>query len=360
MADNVSYGIGQYRSSNNYNYIVLPGDYDETNEELKAQSHATTDKYQEIKFRLPHYRGQPFIQYGRAFYARLTVPQNPEYTSILNLKLCPQNSKKEIDTTRFQQIKRLVVPPTPEKDSYFSTIILYEVPRAEDNTIEVTTENRYQSTGDKIGSVKVQLWETDADKNPSQSGRIGLEIIDINDNRSENYYYYIDNKKIPIENKSIHTIIQDWKLNDNTNSTITFDFIFSPKYNLTEGYSYLLIELDRTDAVQQTIQYIENNETYYGTKLNPESITLELYAISNLLEGGSTGTSQIQSGSNSLTHIAVWGHPEQLLAINGEEIRIGQSGFYELDDFTINQLGVVVTNNNKDRFTIDYEYRINN
>lgn len=333
MADNVSYGIGQYRSSNNYNYIVLPGDYDETDEELKAQSYATTDKYQEIKFRLPHYRGQPFIQYGRAFYVRLTVPQNSEYTSILNLKLCPQNSKKEIDTTRFQQIKRLVVPPTPEKDSDFSTIILYEIDK----------------------NVRVQLA---CDEEERASNKVYIK---------DNKVFYCSNASLEqnedtdiTNTSSIHTLIQDWKLKNKVSSTITFDFIFSPKYNLTEGYSYLLLEMDRTDAFQQSIQYIENGNTYHGIKLDPSSVKLELYAISNLLEGGGTGTSQIQSGSNSLTHIAVWGHPGQLLAINGEEIRIGQNGFYELDDFTINQLGVVVMDKNSDKFTIDYEYRINN
>jgi hypothetical protein len=64
------------------------------------------------------------------------------------------------------------------------------------------------------------------------------------------------------------------------------------------------------------------------------------------------------TGVNALTHIGVWGHPEQILAINGEEIRIGQSGFYELNDFTITQLGVIVNDPIKDRFTIDYEYKL--
>jgi hypothetical protein len=47
-----------------------------------------------------------------------------------------------------------------------------------------------------------------------------------------------------------------------------------------------------------------------------------------------------------------------LLAINGEEIKIGQSNFYELDDFTITSLGVVAKDS-YDRFTIDYQYQVN-
>lgn len=47
-----------------------------------------------------------------------------------------------------------------------------------------------------------------------------------------------------------------------------------------------------------------------------------------------------------------------MLAINGEEIKIGQTNFYELNDFTIKSLGVVAKDVN-DRFTIDYQYALN-
>jgi len=46
-----------------------------------------------------------------------------------------------------------------------------------------------------------------------------------------------------------------------------------------------------------------------------------------------------------------------MLAINGEHIQIGQSGFYELDDYHIDSLGVVAKDNN-DKFVIDYQYKI--
>lgn len=44
------------------------------------------------------------------------------------------------------------------------------------------------------------------------------------------------------------------------------------------------------------------------------------------------------------------------LAINGEQIQIGKNGFYELDDFNITNLGIVVKDENIDRFSIDYEF----
>jgi hypothetical protein len=44
------------------------------------------------------------------------------------------------------------------------------------------------------------------------------------------------------------------------------------------------------------------------------------------------------------------------LAINGEQIQIGKNGLYELDDFNITNLGVVVKDYDIDKFSIDYEF----
>ena len=78
------------------------------------------------------------------------------------------------------------------------------------------------------------------------------------------------------------------------------------------------------------------------------------------MERNALGQSQIQSSTGQLTHIGIWGHPEQAFTINGEEIKIGQSGFYELNDYIINNIGVIVTDKQVDRFTIDYEYKVVN
>ena len=44
-----------------------------------------------------------------------------------------------------------------------------------------------------------------------------------------------------------------------------------------------------------------------------------------------------------------------MMAINGEEIQIGSSGYYELNDFEVNDLRVVA-DGVKDTFTLDYQY----
>ena len=44
-----------------------------------------------------------------------------------------------------------------------------------------------------------------------------------------------------------------------------------------------------------------------------------------------------------------------MMAINGEEIKIGPSGFYELSEVPVSSLGVVARDFN-DSFTVDYEF----
>jgi hypothetical protein len=43
--------------------------------------------------------------------------------------------------------------------------------------------------------------------------------------------------------------------------------------------------------------------------------------------------------------------------INGEELRIPQSGYFELNDFNITTFGIAADDTNP--FTLDYQYKIN-
>jgi hypothetical protein len=44
-----------------------------------------------------------------------------------------------------------------------------------------------------------------------------------------------------------------------------------------------------------------------------------------------------------------------MMAINGEEVQIGSSGYYELNEFNVNSL-CVVADGPKDTFVLDYQY----
>jgi len=341
MANTTSYGIGQYRSENLQNKAIkyINNLY---NDEPTITYYETN--YRDIQIELPLLNGKnPLIVAGETYYVRLTVPQNHQYSTVLNLKLCPQKNGR-IDTSRYQHIQQLIIPPTKADDDDMSHVILYNVPAG---------------TGPSGITEKAQVMDKYHDSRLDQSNlTITYNNGELYYTAIENvlgYYYRWNNKWYQVVNKSEYYLLQGWKVaGDSHTTTITFDFVFSPKYDLMDGYSYLLLETDRSDSYQDSIQYIndKNNGTLYGTYLDKSQIQFELYSVTNLIKN------HIQAGTSLLSHIAVQGHPQQLLAINGEEIKIGQSGFYELTDFTISSIGVVVRDYDKDRFIIDYEYRI--
>ena len=95
------------------------------------------------------------------------------------------------------------------------------------------------------------------------------------------------------------------------------------------------------------IQHTTQNGTEYGRILDIDKTVCELYKVNNLVNS-------MNSNAN-LDRIGVWGHSGLMMAINGEEIKIGPSGFYELAEVPVSSLGVVARDFN-DSFTVDYEF----
>ena len=348
MARTVSYGMGQYRFTKNYNYItsLLEATGSDNSGNISYYKKDVNEThYKDILIKLPTVstNNTPIVQYGQTYFLKLSVPQNRQYNVTLNLKLCPADSDNNPILTRFQQIARLEIPPTPDEDDVYSEVLLHEIPEGISNA----------------GSIAVSLIDADHDKDVT-SGFKQNEVYKREVNKTIEYHYYIDSDNwVKIKNFNAAKLIRSWEVADGTESVITYKIAFSPKYNLTEGYRYLFIETDRDNLWSNEIQHVDEvGDLYNGTYLTKESISVSLYSVNNLLAGGSAGTSQIKSGTNTLNHIAVWGHPEQIITINGEEIKIGQSGFYEIKDYDITSLGMVVENPETDRFTIDYEYKV--
>lgn len=355
MARTISYGMGQYRFTKNYNYITellnANGETDRNIISYYATGETGRGQYRDILVTLPMATassGQtqaPVVQYGQTYFLKLSVPQNRQYTVTLNLKLCPANTDGDPVITRFQQIGRLEIPPTPDDDNIYSEVILYQNPIDESTAVALIDE------------------EHDESETASSVHKAG-EVYKNKNNGKIEYWYYTSNEEYSqIINFNSTKLIRSWEITEGKDSIVTYKLAFSPKYNLTEGYKYLLIETDRNNLWSSEIQYIpsedgEAENVYNGTYLNKKSVLVSLYSVNNLLAGGSAGTSQIKSGTNTLNHIGVWGHPEQIMTINGEEIKIGPSGFYEIKDYDITSLGMVVEDPDVDRFTIDYEYKV--
>ena len=155
MARTISYGMGQYRFTKNYNYITellnANGETDRSIISYYATGETGRGQYRDILVTLPTATassGQtqaPVVQYGQTYFLKLSVPQNRQYTVTLNLKLCPANTDGDPVVTRFQQIGRLEIPPTPDDDNIYSEVVLYQNPIDESTAVALIDEEHDES-----------------------------------------------------------------------------------------------------------------------------------------------------------------------------------------------------------------------
>ena len=130
----------------------------------------------------------------------------------------------------------------------------------------------------------------------------------------------------------------------------TFELIFNPN----STYNQIVFELERlADDF-----YLSNGDGKSGRIMNVNILSFE--RITNVITGY---LSQHYSGLTSLKKIGIQGPPGMMFVIDGEEIKIGRSGIYELynDNINITYIGFIVKNSSftqdgKDYFIMDFKY----
>lgn len=118
---------------------------------------------------------------------------------------------------------------------------------------------------------------------------------------------------------------------DFSNEEQAFSFILSPKIEADFKFNCILFEILRNEA-----------DELVPRQYSAEDFSLTMQEIKTIEFEGNP------------TNLGVWGHPDMLMSINGEEIRVGSSGYYELRDFEVTSFGVA---ENSVTFTIDYQYK---
>ena len=125
-----------------------------------------------------------------------------------------------------------------------------------------------------------------------------------------------------------------------------FEVIISPNKN----YNKILWDLQR---ISDDYQKAPDQGVSSGRLMNVTDIVLANIknVVDNILaSSGASGT------TTYLTKIGIQGPPSLLMCINGEQIRIGRSGIYEInnENITISFVGFIP--NQLDYFIMDFEY----
>lgn len=125
-----------------------------------------------------------------------------------------------------------------------------------------------------------------------------------------------------------------------TTEKVSFEQIIMPD----DSYSQVVFELQRTGNDYMTI----NEDESHGRKLNMEVNTFS--TLVNIIP---------LTGAQSLYKVGIQGQPGLLMCINGEAIRIGRTGIYEILNNSVKVTSicfVVSSNDADDYFVMDYQY----
>lgn len=132
--------------------------------------------------------------------------------------------------------------------------------------------------------------------------------------------------------------------------TVTFELIFTPN----ASYNQIVFELKRTVSDFSMV-----NEKGTSGRLMKINI-LQFDRVNNVI---SNYLAKTYPGMVSLKKIGIQGPPGLLFCIDGEEIRIGRSGIYELynENIAISYIGFIIkdslfTQDGKDFFIMDFKY----
>ena len=307
----MGFEIGQWRYSGAgcMNRLNATASYKAT--AMSTSAEEDTSSFQDIKIQMD---GGNFIK-GRDYYLKMMIPQDMNYAMSFDISIV-QDSGNVNDT--FQFIRNVTI----EKGGSSSTayrVVLYEK---------------------SDGEVAAMIPEPYIEGNPNEKDIIYY------DETTDRYYLGLGGTKYkPADKYNDLFVIASWA-EELGEFYGVFEITFRP---VDDNFAYIYLQMIRT-AQDYNIQRLKDDGTMeFGRKVDLESMKYELYAVNDLLPQ--------MTSTGRLSRIGVWGRPGLIMVINGEEIHIGPSGFYEEDLLPIETFGVVAPDNDYSSFfTVDYEF----
>ncbi len=232
--------------------------------------------------------------------------------------------------------------------------------------------DRYKITKQgKIESVKSHFKSSNGEADDSfvcENKGLLLEGSNVLDNQTSYYLKFTVYKKTSgeqsfdlilknsdVSNKETQTIesfVAAKLVEEEKNNKVTFEVIISPN----STYNQIVFDLDRTSIDLKEAN--QEKEDVVGRVMNIE--VNDFYAIHNIIEDLSSNLNY--SDLEELAKIGVQGPPGLIMCINREQIRIGRTGIYELNNgMKIQSIGFVLKKSDfyldgTDYFIMDFQY----
>lgn len=309
--------IGQYRFKGAGTCVAaVPSEKSYTSTTSMGVDESTTSSFQDVMVVTSQ-----SLEQNQDYYLYVKIPQDMNYDMTFNIKLVrPQTAGS--DEKVYQFLKNITIPKGGTGNNVYN-VVLYGI-------------GEYDETGKEL--VRAMIPE------PYVAGATNIKSYLYRDANTGNYYLGNGNNTYtPTTHVNDISVAASWIHETGVNYGYA-EMVFRP----VEGaFSQIVLEMVRT-AEDYNIQQDVDNETVYGRRVTLSDFDYTLYKLSNLVD-------EINP-DGSLNRIGVWSHSGLLMAVNGEEIRVGPSGLYELDDIIpINSLGIVAEDYT-DNFSVDYTF----
>lgn len=308
--------IGQYRYSGSgcVRPITVTSGYRDVNMNNADSSATTSTSFKDVALR-------PLTSFIKDtdYYFKVAIPQDMNYSMSFNIKLLKEDSST--NQLVYQFLKNVTVTQGGSGKNVYK-VVLYGFP-----------------IGQSEQTVKAMI------PLPYVAGQSG-EKDALYYNEANGLYYLCNGGLNYIQTTDINELQVSaiWKQEQGKNFGV-FELTFRP---VEDGFNAILLEMVRT-AEDYNTQHLGENGIEFGRKVDASSVQITLYEITNLVK-----TINV---AEEFSRIGVWGHSGLVMTINGEEIKIGPSSYYELDAIPIESIGIVAPDNDfTNNFTIDYAY----
>lgn len=324
--------------------------------------------YQQIVIKLNEGNFEP----NNDYFIRLTLPRNKNFNLDYGIRLLTlpnvSNNGSDLDSlSNYQLIKYITVPQATISREDYNTVVLYQQDTItiEDNVTKDNWDTIYKLKNDTSDTNKVAAVHAailiDESKNTSinsvtdirntyTSDFIANKMFKLRDN---NYYLFSSDVLAtptvwPVEQptegnwigSNSQLLTYSWLNETADDEPSSFDIMLRPAAGTSYDTIYLYLI---PDTVDNDIQWRDGSNIYFGRHIDVSKVGCEIYKLTNLLSSIST-----------VKNIGVWGRPELPMAINGAEIKIGPSGYYELKNYDITSLSIASLNNS-DKYTVDLQ-----
>lgn len=318
----MSYTIGQQRFNGSGCVTEVAGT------SLEEQLDTAT-QYRDLKIVYP---GGGTFSTDQDYYLHMAIPQDMNYSMTFNVKLFNQ----QVGTSSYQFLKQVTIQRGSGGENN-RHVVLYEKQNNGSGTYGPTgvdiieDKNIYRNN---IETVKDRIYyDRDGYAAGYPQGDYYLGIGGMN-----GYQHTVNYNSIQM--------VETWKV-ETSGQNGFIDVVFCP---LENTFDAILIEMER-ETVDGSIQRSNSSgETEYGRKVDRTKAKATLYLLTNLA-ASLIGTST--NDKAGLTRVGIWSHPGLMMSINGEEIHVGPSGYYEEDAVKVTSLGIVATSY-ADNWTLDY------